>query len=96
MGALSDTERENQILQDEIKELLSDQDEQHELRDELGDQLRERSDLMAQLAHQALSDTEQNSAILQRIAKLSEVQRSPPATEVKQIGAELSNFPPQE
>ena len=51
----------------------TDQDEQHELRDELGDQLRERSDLMAQLAHQALSDTEQNSEILQRIAKLSEV-----------------------
>ena len=73
MGALGETERANDMLQSEIKELLSDQDEQHELRDELGDQLRERSDLMAQLAHQALSDTEQNSEILQRIAKLSEV-----------------------
>mmetsp|Transcript_2416 Transcript_2416/g.5568 ORF Transcript_2416/g.5568 Transcript_2416/m.5568 type:complete len:178 (-) Transcript_2416:109-642(-) len=95
MGALSDTERENQILQDEIKELLSDQDEQHELRDELGDQLRERSDLMAQLAHQALSDTEQNSAILQRIAKLSEdaaKERELFSGEMARLDAQLSSL----
>ena len=72
MGALSETERQNDLLQVEIKSLLSDQDEQHELRDELGEQLRERSDLMAQLANQALSDTEQNSDILRRIAQLGE------------------------
>ena len=72
MSALSETEEENTRLQDEIQHLLDEQDEQQELRTELGEQLLERRDLMAKIAAQARADNDDSEGFLKRMKELME------------------------
>lgn len=70
MGALSETEEANGILQAEIKQLLAEQNEQEELRHELHEQLQERGELMQMMARQTVADSNTSTDILDRIQKL--------------------------
>jgi hypothetical protein len=70
VGALYDTEEANGMLQAEIKQLLAEQDEQEELRNELHEQLRERGELMQMMAQQTVADSNTSTDILDRIQKL--------------------------
>uniref|UniRef100_A0A7S0F434 ODAD1 central coiled coil region domain-containing protein n=1 Tax=Hanusia phi TaxID=3032 RepID=A0A7S0F434_9CRYP len=72
MSALNETEEENARLQDEIQHLLDEQDEQQELRTELGEQLLERRDLMAKIAAQARADNNDSESFLKRMRELME------------------------
>jgi len=70
MGALSDTEEVNVLLQEEIKQLLKEQDEQDELRNELHAELTERGELMQRMVRQTISDSTDSTNILDRIQML--------------------------
>ncbi len=70
MGALSDTEEVNILLQEEIKQLLKEQDEQDELRNELHAELTERGELMQRMVRQTISDSTDSTNILDRIQML--------------------------
>lgn len=70
MGALCETEEANGLLQEEIKQLLEEQNEQEELRHELHEQLRERGELMQMMAQQTVADSNTSTDILDRIQKL--------------------------
>ncbi len=95
MSALNETEQENQAMQDEIKQLLADQDEQDELRDELGEQLRQRGELVAKIAQQTLADNESSSDIVERMARLraeSEREKGAFRMEMSRLDDQLSKL----
>ena len=92
LGALSDTEEANGYLQEEIKQLLAEQDEQEELRNELHDQLKERGELMQMMARQAVSDSSTSTELLDRIRQLrleSELEKKTFTAEMDAIDAQL-------
>ena len=95
VGALSETEEANDLLKEEIKQLLAEQDEQDELRNELHDQLRERSELMQLMARQTLNDSMSSSDMLDRIRQLREEAEAEKQTfqaEMKEIDRQLQTL----
>ncbi len=95
VGALSETEEANDLLKEEIKQLLAEQDEQDELRNELHDQLRERSELMQLMARQTLNDSMSSSDMLDRIRQLREEAEAEKQTfqaEMKEMDRQLQTL----
>jgi len=83
------------MLQDEIKQLLVEQDEQEELRTELQDQLRERGQLMQMMAQQTVSDSNTSTDIMDRIKQLrseSELEKLKFKAEMDAMDAQLEKL----
>lgn len=95
VDALTETEEANGMLQDEIKQLLVEQDEQEELRTELQDQLRERGQLMQMMAQQTVSDSNTSTDIMDRIKQLrseSELEKLKFKAEMDAMDAQLEKL----
>ena len=95
VGALSETEEANVLLKEEIKQLLAEQDEQDELRNELHEQLHERSELMQLMARQTVTDSMASSDMLDRIRQLREEAEAEKQTfqaEMEEMGKQLQTL----
>lgn len=95
VSALNETENENHAMQDEIKQLLADQEEQEELRDELGEQLRQRGELVSKIAEQTLADNESSTDIMERMARLraeSEREKGAFKMEMSRLDSDLAKL----
>ena len=95
VGALSETEEANDLLKEEIKQLLAEQDEQDELRNELHEQLHERSELMQLMARQTVTDSMASSDMLDRIRQLREEAEAEKKTfeaEMEAMGKQLQTL----